>query len=109
MTRQERRSNRDVKQIAAQVMGLAYGPSECRREDADEYLAVKINAGGLIAQSTLFDSHQVIPVCYGYTRNRAIRNSGAAMTDEALHALPLIGVYTVALLAAFWLISRRKG
>jgi len=31
------------------------------------------------------------------------------MTDEALHALPLIGLYTVALLAAFWLISRRKG
>ena len=64
--------NRDVKQIAASVMGLAYGPSECRREDADEYLAVKVNAGGLIAQSTLFDSQQIIPVCYGYTRNRAI-------------------------------------
>ena len=31
------------------------------------------------------------------------------MTDEALRALPLIAVYTVALLAAFWLISRRKG
>ena len=31
------------------------------------------------------------------------------MTDEALRALPLIGAYTVALLAAFWLISRRKG
>ena len=31
------------------------------------------------------------------------------MTPEALHALPLIGAYTVALLAAFWLISRRKG
>ena len=71
--------NRDVKKIAASVMGLAYGPSECRREDADEYLAVKINAGGLIAQNTLFDSHQVIPVCYGYTRNRAILETAARL------------------------------
>ena len=70
--RNSKQHDRDVKQVAAQVMGLAYGPSECRREDADEHLTVRINAGGLIAQNTLFESYQKIPVCYGYTRNRGI-------------------------------------
>ena len=31
------------------------------------------------------------------------------MTPEALHALPLIAVYTVFMVAAFWLLFPRKG
>ena len=70
MTRRQRQHDRLVKDIAARAVGLSYGPSECRGEDAEEFRTVKT---GFLSVSAA-----PIPVCYVYTRNRGILETVSA-------------------------------
>ena len=70
MTRRQRQHDHLVKDVAARAVGLSYGPSECRREDAEEYRTVKT---GFLCVSAA-----PIPVCYVYTRNRGILETVSA-------------------------------
>jgi hypothetical protein len=65
MTRRERKNDRMASQIAARAMGLSYGPSECRRQDADEWLPV-------FSQQNSTQAETVVPVKWIITRNRGV-------------------------------------
>lgn len=65
MTRQQRKDLRQATEIAARAVGLCYGPSECRREDADEHLPVMQQQNSTLCET-------VVPVRWVYTRNRSI-------------------------------------
>ena len=65
MTRQQKNDlKRDIKKVAAAAVGLSYGPSECRRQDADEYCRVQTTA--------LSETQSAVPVQWVMTRNRGI-------------------------------------
>lgn len=56
---------RDAIKVACEIMGLTYGPSECRPHEADEFIA---------AQN---DATRLVPVQYVQTRNPAILEARA--------------------------------
>lgn len=64
MTRRERREDRDLRKIAADAVGLKYGPSECRPQDAEDHVQVY--------ESRSSSTTATIPVQYVLTRNRGI-------------------------------------
>lgn len=66
MTRQQRKDNeRDALGVAARAVGLSYGPCECRRQDADEHIAV-------VQPQNATTREIVVPVQWILTRNRGI-------------------------------------
>ncbi len=56
---------RDAIGVAARAVGLSYGPSECRRQDADEHMAV-------VQTENATETQKVVPVQWILTRNRGI-------------------------------------
>ncbi len=65
MTRQDKRNlRREASAVAADAVGLKYGPSECRPDDADDFLKVFESRHSTVSAT--------VPVQYVLTRNRGI-------------------------------------
>ena len=58
------RRQREITAVAADAVGLSYGPSECAEGDADDRIRVNLPFGD--------DYTVIIPVQYVLTRNRGI-------------------------------------